>query len=130
MARHGEVALLATTLVQQGSCKSPVEAWKVAARELLAGRPDAQKKPCPKAAFLGLCEEGLVANVARGTYTTSRANKGYALKAIELLRREPTLARQGATVLWERVMAGTMKQPNSQMEVVLALWDQGAIIHR
>lgn len=130
MGKYGDVALRATALVKERSCSSPVDAWETAARAEFVGKPAAQKKSCPKGTFLGLCEAGLVANVGRGSFTTSRDNKGYALKAVDLLRRDPSLASRGPTVLWNKVMDGTEKRPNSQMEVVLALWNQGVIARR
>ena len=42
----------------------------------------AQIKGCPKNAFLGLCEEGLVVDIEKGYYTersTSHKNKDYAI---------------------------------------------------
>jgi hypothetical protein len=45
----------------------------------------AQKKGCPRGAFLGLCEEGLVKGIPAGNYTTSKDNKAYAVRAAELL---------------------------------------------
>ncbi|WP_434751377.1 DUF6979 family protein [Paenibacillus amylolyticus] len=47
----------------------------------------AQRKGCPKNAFLGLCEEGLVHNIVSGRYTErsgSQKNKNYAVKAVRI----------------------------------------------
>lgn len=128
MGKYGQVALRATALVTKRGYMSPPEAWKVAAREVFPDSPASQTKGCPKSAYLGLCEEGLVVGVPRGNYTNSRDNKAYALKAVRLLVREPALALQGPDVLWERVMDGERKTPNHQMDVVLALWNQGLIV--
>ncbi|HEX8245457.1 MAG TPA: hypothetical protein VF541_18240 [Longimicrobium sp.] len=86
-----------------------------------------REKGCPRAAFLGLCEEGLVAGIDRGTYTKSQANKADAVKAAALLARDPALGRQGPKTLWERVLAGRTKQHNAQMDVVLALYRRGLL---
>jgi hypothetical protein len=132
MGRYGDLALRATLLVQRSACASPVEAWEVAARELLPDKPESQHKGCPKGAYLGLCEAGLVVGVPRGYYTESRENKGYAIDAVRLLIQDATLADRGAQdggarKLWLRVMNGKKKQANSQMDVVLALWNHGLI---
>lgn len=86
-----------------------------------------QEKGCPRGAYLGLCEAGLVAGIPAGKYTRSRDNKRYALRAVELLVAEPSLAETEPKDLWERVMDGESKAYNSQMDVVLALWHSGLI---
>ena len=104
------------------------EAWQTAAREVFVGLEAAQKKACPKSAFLGLCEAGLVSGIPRQDCGAGPENKEYAVQAVKLLAREPTLAKEGASSLWERVMDGRAKRPNSQMEVVLELWEAGLIL--
>jgi len=84
-------------------------------------------KGCPKGAFLGLCEEGLVRGIPRGLYTQSRKNKEYAVRAVRLLK-EGQYAPKDPFVLWSRVMAGDPKNYNQQMDVVLALWENGYIV--
>jgi hypothetical protein len=84
---------------------------------------ESQKKGCPKGTFLGLCEEGLVIGIAPGNYTSSKLNKVYALAAVTLLRKNPTFAGE-PRALWRRISA---KNPNCQMEVVIALWNSGSI---
>jgi hypothetical protein len=68
-----------------------------------------------------------VAGIPAGTYTRSRDNKQYALRAVELLVAEPSLADAEPKILWDRVMDGEPKAYNSQMDVVLALWHSGLI---
>jgi hypothetical protein len=132
MGKYGRVALRATHLVRERSCRSPVEAWSVAVREVFPTSPTSQKKGCPKGAYLGLCEAGLVDRIPRGTYTDSEDNKAYAVEAVRLLLRDPSLADPGARdggalKLWMAVMNGECKTPNGQMDVVLALWSEGLI---
>jgi hypothetical protein len=62
-----------------------------------------------------------------GHLHASRDNKRYALRAVELLIAEPSLAEAEPKVLWERVMDGEPKAYNSQMDVVLVLWRSGLI---
>jgi hypothetical protein len=40
------------------------------------------EKGCPKSTFLGLCEEGLIKGIDKGSYTRSIINKSYGLAAI------------------------------------------------
>ena len=90
-------------------------------------KPFAAKKACPRGAYLGLCEEGMVAGVLRGTYTRSKDNKQYAVRAAQLLQHNPGLATAGPEQLWDRVMEGNSKAHNSQMDVVLTLWQRGLL---
>jgi hypothetical protein len=64
--------------------------------------------------------------VRRGDYTASRSNRRYAASAVELLRRDGALA-EDKTLLWSEVLAGEPKRHNSQMDVVIALWDSKLI---
>ncbi|WP_420042219.1 DUF6979 family protein [Anaeromyxobacter dehalogenans] len=132
MGKYGNAALRATELVSNRTCRAPSDAWSIAIKELFPSSPSSQKKACPKGAYLGLCEEGLILGVPRGSYTRSDDNKRYAVDAVQLLRREPDLADasardSGATNLWLLVMRGKRKTPNHQMDVVLSLWNHGLI---
>jgi hypothetical protein len=69
----------------------------------------------------------LVVGVPAEDYSAGSENKGYAVDAVRLLRKDPNLAGLGAGELWKRVMKGRPKKPNSQMEVVLSLWSNGHI---
>ena len=86
----------------------------------------ARKKPCPRGAFLGLCEEGLVIGIPAGRYTRSLDDKSYAIRAVALL----TEGKQhwSTTALWQAVTNGAEKTHNSQMDVVLALWNNDLIL--
>jgi len=59
--------------------------------------------------------------VSAGSFTQSKKNKAYALQALHLLKKTPALASDRQQ-LWTAVMDGAQKQPNSQMEVIIALW--------
>jgi hypothetical protein len=122
MRTYGDVAVRATELFRNTVRASPREAWDAAAGEAFPTSASRQRKACPRGAFLGLCEEGLVVGVPAGSYARGRANKSYALQALRLLEREPALADVGPRALWRRVMNGRHMAPNSQMEVVLELW--------
>lgn len=123
---YGDVACRAVEKIRDGSAASPRAAWDEAAREIFPGRVHRQKKGCPRGAFLGLCDEGLVRNVPAGNHSRSVDNKAYALRAVELLRSDPELATQGRRTLWNRVEAKAASH-NSQMDVVLALYQNGLL---
>ena len=86
-------------------------------------------KSCPRNAFLGLAEDGLIVGVPSGQYTRSKLNKRYATRAVCLLRQKPYLANTSSE-LWRLVMSAEHdrnKTHNNQMDVVTALWAAGDI---
>ncbi|MEX1384009.1 hypothetical protein [Lutibacter sp.] len=89
----------------------------------------ARKKSCPKSTFLSLCEVGAVKSILKGNYAPKvKENKVYALKALEILRNrnnKPEII--GVINLWKLVQ-NQGKSHNSQMDVILALWNNGLII--
>jgi hypothetical protein len=129
MNKYGVVAIKAVELLSMVEQSEPLTAWNTAASDVFGEGTWAQRKGCPKNAFLGLCEEGLIRGVPKGNYTyrSDSLNKAYAVEAVELLRVNPELAndRNG---LWEEVMKGVKKSQNSQMDVVLALWNNDLIV--
>lgn len=128
MAQYGEVAVLAVRLVRRGDVPSPVDAWHAAARDRIQSSEGSRRKSCPRDAFLGLCEAGLVAGVPAGQYTRSRKNKTYALEVVRLLIRDAERRSAGPRELWDDVMDGARNRPKGQMDVVLALWTAGLIV--
>ncbi|MEK4453437.1 DUF6979 family protein [Paenibacillus sp. FSL L8-0506] len=129
MNKYGVVATKAVYLIMNEEQTEPLTAWNTAASDVFGEGTWAQRKGCPKNAFLGLCEEGLVRGIPKGNYTyrSESLNKAYALEAVELLKVSPLLAndRNG---LWKEVMKGVKKSHNSQMDVVLALWNNNLIV--
>ena len=120
MTAYGLAAIEAAKRCATGAVSDPVAAWAQSAH-LFLPTLEGQKKGCPKNTFLGLCEEGFVRGIPRGSYTRSRLNKGYALLALKALRHSPRLL-DDSSALWRAVMAGEEKRPNGQMDVVIALW--------
>ena len=98
--------------------------YSLVAKEVFPTK-SAQEKSCPKNTFLGLCEEGLVNGIPKGNYTKSVKNKEYALKAIAILKQN-TQTTFSPKELWEKLELGD-KSSNSQMDVILALWEHGLI---
>jgi hypothetical protein len=107
---------------------NPVARWKSAMERLYPTSPPARKKPCPRGAFLGLCEEGLVKGIPPGRYTASKENKAYAVKAAALLTEGTRQWSIGE--LWQAATNDPEKTHKSQMDVVLALWKNGLIVRK
>jgi hypothetical protein len=122
--RYGEAAILAA---QQGpSGINPVTLWEKALEELYPTSPVARMKHSPRAAFLGLCEAGLVRGIPAGEYTESKDNKMYAVRAAALLTKGTQHWSKSA--LWQAVTDGSGKKENGQIDVVLALWHKDLIV--
>lgn len=125
MSKYAELAIETASIVRTGT--PVVEAWELVALRIFPDQPASRAKGCPKCAFLGLAEEGLIKGVPKGSYTRSQLNKAYALKAVSLLRSNPTLSRDSKT-LWQQVMGEVQKQHNHQMDVVTGLWNSGDVV--
>lgn len=126
MGNYGKAAVKAVKLIATGKRKTPRDAWNASTRALFPKSSSSQKKSCPRDAFLGLCESGLVQGIPTGNYTQSQANKSYAVAAVQLLKSKPSLIALDNTGLWKRVMKD-LKKPrtkthNQQMDVVRALY--------
>lgn len=125
MSKYGDAAVNAVT-VYGNLTAAPREAWKRATAEIFGLGSSSQEKGCPRDAFLGLCEEGLVVGIPKGPYTRSEKNKRYAVDAVAMLRKDDKLAGD-LDALWRAVLDGEDKQHNSQMDVVVALWKRGLL---
>lgn len=125
--KYGICAIKAINLNKE--IDNPEKSWKRAAKNTLPTK-STQEKPCPKNAFLGLCEDGFVIGIEAGSYfkrVKPNVNKGYAVTAVKILRNIPALSSKE---LWNKVkkelnLGG--KRHNSQMDVVLALWNNDLI---
>lgn len=125
MGQYGETAVRAVSLYTRGKASSIVDAWEITGREILHTE-STQTKNCPRTTFLGICESGIVTGVPAGEYNKRLSeNKQYGLKAIALLRYHPELATDEA-LLWKKIGNAAIKQ-NGQMEVVIALWQNGLV---
>lgn len=130
MNRYGEVAVKAVHSLLSGEVAQPLIAWKKAATEVFGEGTWGQRKVCPKNAFLGLCEAGLVYGIASGKYVRSNStqkNKNYAIQAVSILRGRPDL-EENKIGLWKVVTNGNDISHNSQMDVVLSLWKNNLIV--
>lgn len=123
MSKYGQVAINAAGVARSG--KNPVDAWRRAAQRMFPAQKASREKGCPKCAFLGLAEDGLIKGIAKGSYTKSSDNKQYAVSAVKLIRANQSLINDKGT-LWQRVSGGH-KQHNGQLDVVIDLWKNGDI---
>jgi hypothetical protein len=123
--RYGEAALIAARAETYGKTMTPVERWNDAARKLYPTSPSAQRKSGPRSAFLSLCEAGLVKGIAAGRYSPANQDKGYAIRAVSLLKAG---THKNVNSLWAEVTDGEDIPHSSQMDVVLALWKNDLIV--
>jgi len=126
MGRYGQAAIMAVELIKTGKEKNPIDAWEIATCQIFGKGTSMQRKGCPKGAFLGLCEEGLINGIPSGRYTRSHKNKSYAVKAVQMLKNNPTKHYTEKT-LWNEVIGHKDKAYNQQMDVVITLWEKGYI---
>ncbi|RED42627.1 hypothetical protein DFQ10_10834 [Winogradskyella eximia] len=122
--KYGLVAIDAVKTIAQ--FPSPNEAWDSACMNFFNSNTS-QSKSCPKNAFLGLCEEGLIRDIEKGNYTRSKLNKSYALKALEVLRKNNNLVFTPKE-LWKELKLEE-KIYNSQLDVVIALWYNNYLVN-
>ena len=125
MSKYGEAAVIAGKRLGIGKDSDPIDAWNNATKTVFPSSESSQKKGCPKGAFIGLCNEGLIQGVEAGSYSKPTKNGQYAVQAIEVLRRNRFIASQ-PDLLWKKV-AGNTKTENHQMDVVVGLWEAECI---
>ncbi|MEQ9566249.1 MAG: hypothetical protein RLN85_10635 [Pseudomonadales bacterium] len=125
MAGYRDVAVNAADLIVGGNCAKPVEAWDQATKRSFPSSESLREKGCPKGAFLGLCNAGLIQGVEPDNYARHSKNGDYAVAAVEVLRRNKFMASQ-PNLLWKKV-AGNAKTHNHQMDVVIGLWEAGLL---
>jgi len=128
MNKYGQAAIKAVDLIESNRANTPESAWEMATIEIFGAGTSSQSKGCPRSTFLALCEIGKIKGIKSGVYTTARKNKEYAIKALELLVDNPSLSND-PKILWTKIQGGVEKKHNSQMDVVLALWDEGLIVN-
>lgn len=121
---YGQIAIAYAKYLKDNSIAPSTSGWKELASQYLE-KETMIKKGCPKSTFLGLCEEGLVKGVPIGKYTKSRANKQYAIQAVEILKKNESLKKH-PLLLWKQI-PNTPQTHNHQMDIVCALWNNGLI---
>jgi len=122
--RYGEAAIQ-TARAEAEYRSHPVDRWSEIIKRLYPTSPVAQRKTGPRNAFLSLCEAGVVKGIPAGQYAPSNKAKGYALRAVSLLRAG---THTSANSLWAAATEGEDVPHAGQMDVVLALWKNGLIV--
>jgi hypothetical protein len=125
MNKYGMAAIKAIQKINKHNDISPVEAWEQATYDIF-GEGSAQKKGCPKATFLGICETGLVKGVEQGEYTNSKKNKAYAVKTLKYLQENRNVNINKKDI-WNYVTGNNNISHNSQIDVVLALFQENLL---
>ena len=108
---------------------SPVKTWQFFVENEYPDSINSQEKGCPKSTFLGLCQEGMLKDIPAGYYTNSQHNKRYGLNAVQILLNNPDKKFEPSE-LWKEVLKleeDKNKRLNSQMDIVLGLWENGLI---
>lgn len=82
------------------------------------------KKGCPRLAFIGLCENNLIKGIEIKNSDKESLNKNYAVEAVKVLKNNKK--NYTSKELWEEI-GNKDKKHNSQMNIVLALWEKGMI---
>ncbi|SDE92385.1 hypothetical protein SAMN04488542_103225 [Fontibacillus panacisegetis] len=126
MNNYGKSAIRAVELIQSGEVPYTEDAWKKATTEFFT----IKTKACPRSAFLGLCEAGLIKDVHQihiKQPLKNTINKDHAIEAVQLLTENEDYASYKSLQLWRIIMLGNQKSHNFQMDVVLALWNNGMI---
>ncbi|MAW59492.1 MAG: hypothetical protein CMJ94_01510 [Planctomycetes bacterium] len=125
MGQHGRIAEHAVRRIREDGLE-PADAWAVMAAELYAETPGLQDRGCARAAFLGLCAAGKVRGVAASDCAEPGKDQAYALRALEILQEDLTLAHDQDT-LWRHVLDGRTIRHNAQMDVVCTLFRAGML---
>jgi hypothetical protein len=130
MGLYGVVAVRAIRLIKSGDLLEPLIAWNTVASEVFGEGTWAQQKSCPRSAFLGLCEAGMIQGIVKGKYAGKnelQKKKKYAIEAVRILKEKPELS-ENKLKLWSEVRKGAHYSHDSQMDVVVALWRNGMIV--
>ncbi len=122
MIGYRGASVYAVELINSG--EEPIVAWKKATKKFFPASTNMQDKGCPKGAFLGLCNEGLIKGIPPGSYARATKNGCYAVKAVDILKQNRFLVSQ-LGMLWKKV-APTISH-NHQLEVVVGLWESDLI---
>ncbi|MCO7262021.1 DUF6979 family protein [Dickeya zeae] len=131
MGIYGETAVAVASAYDSSNKPDPKECWEYSIIQITSSR-ESQKKGCPKSAFLGLCQDGYVKGIPKGDYLSPDSpNKKYAVAAAYLVLKEPD-RKYSKAELWRNATKdcpGAAENQNGQMDVVLALKEDGLLQH-
>ena len=128
MNQYGNAAVRATNCYLKGEAVSPRAAWESAIFALTESH-SSRKKSCPRDAYLGLCEAGLVKDIPARNYGAppKNINGQYAVNAYHILKSKPNLGTD-KKALWAAIPYRTAKNQNGQLDVVLTMLGSGQLV--
>jgi len=124
MTIYGDAAVKATKLLISKKCSSPRVAWDMAIK-CFTESDESRKKVCPRNAYLGLCDAGLVEGVAGGKHAKTE-NGEYAVELVRAIKANPEIVSLPKEELFQQVAPGVKE--NGQVGVVFALFENGLIV--
>jgi hypothetical protein len=122
MTKYAQTARAAAKFVDDQKL-SPGAAWDEAAAQIFPTQLASRAKSCPRQSFVALANAYFIDRSLAPTISGKSRNGRYALEAVQVLREHPELVNFKAD-LWARTSGGAKKH-NSQMDVVIALWNEG-----
>jgi hypothetical protein len=126
MSVYGKTAVKAVELF--ANTHDIQKAWTEAV-QIFTNSHSARMKGCPKNAFCGLCRAGLIKGISvQSLQKEESKNAEYAIIAVNLLKEDASWANK-KTACWEKIqeIIGEVKKHNSQLDVVISLWNKGLI---
>lgn len=84
-------------------------------------------KGCPKSAFLGLCELGLVKSIPPNDYKAGADNKRHAKELLALAIENPNITATECFRLYQKSNNDLPKNHNGQADVVISLLEANLI---
>lgn len=127
MSVYGDTAVAAANSYAQG--KDPRQCWEQSVTHFTSSK-ESRKKACPRSAFLGLCQEGYVRGIPKGSYISPGCrNDKYAVVAAKAVLKDNN-KKYSKSELWGKVTETypeSAKNQNGQMDVVLALKEHGLL---
>lgn len=123
---YGKIAVDAANGFQQLVATTLLQSWN---SSLIKNNKN--DKNCPRIAFLGLCENGLIAGIPKGRYiqkTTASVIKGKAISIRNIIMNNnpPSIPAQTKTSIWEQV--GGTGQDEGVIDVVYTLFNHGMLL--
>lgn len=125
MTIYGDAAVKATELLISKKCNSPRVAWERAIKEFTKSEWS-RKKGCPRDAYLGLCNAGLVKGVKPDKHANLTANGKYAVELVRAIKANPKIVNLPKEKLFQQVAPGVKE--NGQVGVVFALFKNDLIV--
>ncbi|UFH69707.1 DUF6979 family protein [Morganella morganii] len=124
MATYGKTAV--QTVLNYDAAGDLAKQWEVQISSLTQSG-SVINKGCPRAAFLGLCEEGVVKNIPENNYGAGEKNKHHALKILELAQANSGITAAECFRMYQESNPDLPKTHNGQADVVISLLEANLI---